>query len=292
MGKKHKKHSGSVKNLRDNNKYVNSVDFSEGEVDENCKLVAIDTNIFIDLSHMNDSEVYAHRRGHQAKFVENMYKLKLLAKSGEYKFVIMPGVLRELNAHGMSEKEKEFMEKYCVYYEPIDKAEFARESVYLARKYISSGAMKESSAPVGDALIMAQASLAGINILTNNYKDFVIFNRSEFFTDAYGDIVPDTRIYEYEEDKVPSDVTKFNEENLFAFLAYKQRTRAIAIAEVNEKNNLVFPNKNGFKIIPMPFTAMDYIGKKGSKSGLMHTEHFNTSVDLSKFLITEYEMGE
>lgn len=292
MGKRHKKHIKSVKKFKDDNKYVDLNDFSEGKVEENCTLIAIDTNIFIDLSHMNESDVYAHRRGHQAKFVETMYKLKLLAESGKYKFVIMPGVFRELNVHGMSEKEKEFMSKYCVYYEPVDKAEFARESVYLARKYISSGAMKESDAPVGDALIMAQASLAGINILTNNYKDFVIFNRSEFNTDAYGDIVPDTRIYDYEEDNVPTDVTKFNEENLFAFLAYKQRTRAIAIADVNEKNNLVFPNKNGFKIIPMPFTAMDYIGKKGAKSGLMQTEHFNTTVDLSKFLITEYEMGE
>ena len=268
------------------------LDFSEEKVDENCKLVAIDTNIFIDLSHMDVKDFYSNRRGPQAKYVETMFKLKLLAESGKYKFVIMPGVFRELNTHGMSINEKEFMSKYCVYYEPIDKAEFSRNVVYLARKYIIEGAMKESSAPVGDAIIMAQASIAGINILTNNYKDFVIFNRREFFTDSYGDIVPDRRIYEYAEENIPTDVTKFNEEKVFAFLAYKQRTRAIAIADVNEQNNLVFPNKNGYKVIPMPFTVMDYIGKKGAKSGLMHTEQFNTSVDLTKFLVTKYEMGE
>ena len=258
---------------------------------KNCKLVAIDTNVFIDLSHMRNGEQYKYQKGKDARFHESLYNLKQMSLNGQVRFVILPTVFQELNIHGMSETEREFMSKCCVIYQPVNKVEFARQVVEVAKKYIEQGVMKQSNTPFGDAKIMAEASVSGINILTSNLKDFVLYDPKLYDTDKLGDIVPNQRFFEYEEEKIPSDVSKFNEEGVFAFLAYKQRTRAIDIAKVNEGFNLIYPTKTGFKVIPMPFSVMDYVGKKGAKSGLKNSKQFDTEVDLSKVFLAEYDFG-
>lgn len=296
MSKKHGKHH--YHNSYGNNSKNNHTGVKENKIVElkdninsNCKLVAIDTNVFIDLSHMRHGEDYKYRKGKEARFFENMYNLKRMAETGQVKFVILPTVFKELSVHGMSENEKAFFNKNCVLYEPVNKIEFSRQVAEITRKYIEQGVMKRSKTPFGDAIIMAESAVSGINILTNNLKDFILYDPDMYTEDKLGDIVPSQRYFEYDEEQIPSDISKFNEEGVFAFLAYKQRTRAIDIAKVNETFNLIYPTKTGFKVIPMPFSVMDYMGKKGAKSGLKSTKQFDTETDLSKVFLAGYEFG-
>lgn len=255
---------------------------------DDCQLVAIDTNVFIDMSHhMRDNKKVTG-------FYGKIREIRLKAEQGQIRFVITPSVLSELAVHGLSPIEVEFIKKYCVILEPKDKQAFAKEAVSLSREYIRSGAMKPSNTPWGDALIMAESTIAGLNILTNNYKDFVVYKdehggSKRYKHDKYDDIVPRTN---YKDDYIPENLTHMNENELVSYLKLKKRFRALDIGRVNYGMNYGYKNKNGYTVIPMPFTTTDYIGKRSEKEGLWRTNQFVTNFNSSKLDLVPYEMGQ
>ena len=239
---------------------------------DTCQLVALDTNVFIDMSHGANQK----RPSSGSIFYSKIMEIKDKAEKGLVKFVITPSVFGELSVHGLSQVEKDFINKYCYILKPKNPEEFARKVVELSNEYIRSGKMAGTSKPFGDAKIMAECAVAGLNVLTNNYRDFIIYyeDKDRYKHDGYGDIIPRAN---YNERNNPTDVTHFNKNELVRFLRYKKRLRALDIGSINNALGYSYRNRNGYDVCPMPFTTMDYMGKMSEKQGLFRTNQFVTN---------------
>lgn len=140
-------------------------------------VVALDTNTFISMAKLDPNVNFQH--GTKMGFNQSCRDIRRMAANGHVKFIITPTVLAEI-MRGLTEKEKLFLDEYCFIYLPKDEALFARQTYELARQYTSTSTMRtelENGQPTKDALIMAEATILGLSLLTNNVKDFTNYDR-------------------------------------------------------------------------------------------------------------------
>ena len=259
------------------------------EVSNETQLVAIDTNVFLDMAHrmvgsMDNNGILTDN------FYDRLEIIRELANQKKVKFVVTPVVLNELLHHGLSKSEVHFMNRYCLILKPKNKEQFASLTNDLAREYIKSGIMKMGKGQhrFNDSFAMAEAAVAGLNLLTNNIRDFIIYDevRSEYKFDEYGDLVPKKG---YKDEMIPAKKSNFNENEINEYLKIKGYTRAFEIRKLNNGILLSYTNRNGFKVIPTPFTTIDYIGKNKHTEGLWKSNQFVTNFNSKDFELTSYE---
>lgn len=139
-------------------------------------VVALDTNTFISMAKLDPNVNFQH--GVKMGFNQSCRDIRRMAANGHVKFIITPTVLAEI-MRGLTEKEKQFLDEYCFIYLPKDEELFARQTYALARQYTSTSTMRaelENGQPTKDALIMAEATILGLSLVTNNVKDFTNYD--------------------------------------------------------------------------------------------------------------------
>lgn len=191
---------------------------------QNPDIVAIDSNVFITLAKISTDFVKKKNRG--AEFTEKIRIMKRKCVGKTLKFVILPSVLKEIYPT-LSKKEAAFLNEYCLILDPKDKKRFAKMSYELAETYCDAGVMKSKDGkPTMDAIIMAEATISGLNLVTNNSRDFLSYEKAEMKqrTDK--------------KDKSP---------------------RATDIAKLNKKLGYVYETKKLEKFTPKPFSSSQYV---------------------------------
>lgn len=252
------------------------------------RLVAIDSNVFIDLA----GEWVGHRadvREVTDNFYDRLAFLRKMVERGKLKLVITPTTFRELTSHGLPHNEQKFMEKYCILMQPKDKVAFARQVNRLMSMYVKSGIMPVGKKhPYGDAMIMAEATIAGLNLLTNNYRDFILFEEDRGFykKDEFGDLIPKQK---FSDTMIPKHSSDMNEKKLSSYLRLKGRFRALEIGKINRKMNYSYVNSRGCVVTPMPFTTLDFIGKTNEEEGLWCSNQFLTNFNNNELFLSTYE---
>ena len=261
---------------------------SNGSKKGNCQLVALDTNVFIRMSH--NLKGNNGRDKNETLLIKRLEAMRKKADKGLIKFVITPSVLGELTQGQLTKTEKYFLRKYCVVLQPKNEVEFAVKTAKLMKEYIGKGVMESPKTRYGDARIMAECTIAGLNLLSDNYKDFVIYGEvhDNYRYDQDGDFVPKGG---YSEKNIPSEIAGFSEKQVVDYLRYKKRDRALSIGVINDEQGYSYVNKKGYKVTPMPFTSMDYIGKNPSKQGLWKTAQFAGQYNSQEFDLTAYGNG-
>lgn len=260
-------------------------------VSSGVQLIALDTNVLLDMAH----DLNGVRKDVGIKrdnFFDRMAEIRKLAEKGKIKFVIPSTVLQELFVSGISFSEQKFIKNYCLVLQPKNKDAMAEKVSKLTMSYVKEGIIPRGKPhPYGDAMIMAQATVAGLNILTNNYKDFEVYDDELNFykIDKLGDYVPKKQ---YSDDMIPEDTSTLNENELEEFLKLKGRYRAVAIGKFNNENGYSYVNKKGFKVKPMPFTTMDFIGKLSKEEGLWRSSQFTTNFNFNEFNLVPMESGK
>lgn len=186
---------------------------------------ALDTNVFISMASVG-TEIGPDCK--KQGFYGKIRDMKRLAQAGHLKFVITPSVLseiarqkREMNPK-IREKEIQFLKDYCYVYIPENEDDFVAETYKLAKIYIDSAVMKSEDKRFMDALIMAESSILGINLISNNVRDF-----SYYMEDSYVDRV--------------------------------KAKRAKDIQRINEKNGYMYHTTDGQKIVPRPYTSEEFL---------------------------------
>lgn len=203
--------------------------------------VAIDTNVFIELSHISVDYVPKKK---DAGFRNILRSIKRLNRSGHVKFVITPTVLAEIMRVGkdikpsVRQRELDFLKEHCLVYTPENEADFATKTYNLASDYLEAGVMQvRKRNNFGDALIMAEASLLGLNLLTMNSSDF------SYYDDEYGN-------------------------------KRKKHHRANDIMQLNKNKKLSYTTMAGMRVTPRPYLPEEFIelfksgmfeGKKNAK---------------------------
>ena len=145
-------------------------------------IVAIDTNAFITMSRLDEN--FSSKHGAKFGFKQSCRDIKRMAANEHVKFIITPTVYFEIKQGWAKEgfttqKEKDFLEKYCFVYEPKNADAYARKVSALAYQYIQKNAMNnDGGKPMRDALIMAEATILGLSLITNNVRDFTNYNPS------------------------------------------------------------------------------------------------------------------
>lgn len=258
------------------------------EVDKSVQLIALDSNVFIDMSHE-----MAGKRRDVAEVTENFYDrlaaIRKLAENGKVKFVIPPTVLQEITVSGLNKSECDFIQKYCLIMQPKGKKETAEKISKLTMEYVRSGIMPRGKKhPYGDAMIMAQATVGGLNLLTNNYRDFEVYDTELNFykKDKLGDFIPKKK---YNDSMLPKNTRNLNENQLEYYLKTKGRYRAVEIGHLNRGWGYSYKNKNGYTVTPMPFTTIDFIGKEKNEEGLWLSNQFTTNFNSEEFDLVPYE---
>ncbi len=138
-------------------------------------VVAIDSNVFIEMAKLDADFQPKHRR--DCGFKQTVRDMKRMAVNGHIKFIILPTVFSEI-IKGLTEKEHQFLNDYCYIYNPKNPDEFALNVANIANIYISTSTMRsEDNHPMKDALIMAEATVAGLSLITNNVKDFTNYDK-------------------------------------------------------------------------------------------------------------------
>lgn len=140
-------------------------------------VIALDTNTFITMANLDPEQNVKH--GVKIGFKQSCRDIRRMAANGHVKFIITPTALAEI-MRGLTEKEKTFLNGYCFIYNPADEELFALQTYALARQYTSASIMrgeKEDGKPTKDALIMAESTIIGLSLLTNNVKDFTNYDR-------------------------------------------------------------------------------------------------------------------
>lgn len=250
------------------------------------RLVAIDTNVFIDLLCASGA---IKKKKNCNCFSSKLRDTLSLIERGEFKVVITPTVLSELCVgNHFSKKEVDFLQKYCVMLTPKDPVSFAKNVLKLSEAYTNYGVMDYDNGGVSnDARIMAECTLAGVSLLTNNYRDFIIYRdeKSEYMHDSYGDIVPKVG---YKERNIPEISASSGTEDVARLLKYKGRYRALDIAACNKKLGFG-KSASGAAVYPMPMTTMDFIGKTSEKQGLRNTKQFSARLVSKDFSLEPYQ---
>lgn len=186
-------------------------------------IVAVDTNLFFELVSKNEN--YVPSKKDKNGFYNTVRSMKRKCMNGSLKIVILPQVWEEIKDN-LDNREKEFLQKYCLMLEPKDPVAYAEKVAKLATTYVKTGAMNdenENGSATSDAIIMAQSSVAGLNLVTCNYKHF-----------------------------------------LYYFLSTKKkmqqvdRERADDIEEINSKFGLHFVMNNGEQFVPRPHSPAEY----------------------------------
>ena len=186
-------------------------------------VIAVDSNVFFAIVSTNEN--YIPKKSDKNGFYNTIRSLKRKCINGSLKIAILPQVFEEIKDN-LDHREKEFLEKHCVFVEPKNKADFAKKSVILALDYIRKGAMEdenENGLPSSDAIIMAQSSVAGLNLVTSNHKHFLYY--SKFINKHKKEVV---------------------------------RTRADDIEEINSRHGFYFEMKNGETFVPRPYSPAEY----------------------------------
>lgn len=138
-------------------------------------VVAIDSNVFIEMAKLDADFQPKHRR--DCGFKQTVRDMKRMAVNGHIKFIIMPTVFSEI-VKGLTEKEQQFMNDFCYIYNPSDPSEFVLKVLNIANVYTSTSTMRsEGGHPMKDAIIMAETTVAGLSLVTNNVKDFTNYDK-------------------------------------------------------------------------------------------------------------------
>lgn len=188
------------------------------KVKHDPSIVAIDTNVFISLAAVD--AYYEPKDRSKAGFLQTVRDMKRLAITGNLKFIITPTVLYEINKK-LSDEEKKFLDEYCYIFIPKHPEDYSLAVTNLSKQYIQRGVMRadKNHVPERDAEIMAEATVLGVNLITNNFTDF--------------------KNYDKEEHK-------------------KSGARSTDIETVNERLDYAI-DVNNMKIIPRPYTSYEYL---------------------------------
>ena len=186
-------------------------------------IVAVDTNLFFELVSKNEN--YVPTKKGQNGFYNTIRSMKRKCINGSLKIIIVPQVWEEIKDN-LDNREKEFLQNYCLFLEPKNPEDFAEKTARLATSYIKTGVMKDENGDgslSSDAIIMAQSSIAGLNLVTCNYKHFLYYFSSS---------------------------KKKNQQH--------GRERADDIEEINSKFGLYFVMNNGESFVPRPHSPAEY----------------------------------
>ncbi len=138
-------------------------------------VVAIDSNVFIEMAKLDADFKPKHRKN--CGFKQTVRDMKRMAVNGHIKFIILPSVFSEIIT-GLTEKEEQFLNDYCYIYNPKNPEDFALKVANIANIYTSTSTMRSKDKhPMKDALIMAEATVAGLSLITNNVKDFTNYDK-------------------------------------------------------------------------------------------------------------------
>ena len=184
------------------------------------QIVAIDTNIFIRATQVGLDEEVDDSKG----YFKRMQIIKRKAANGSLKLVILPQVFSEITAGKLTADERDLLQNYCTILSPKDPDEYARKVKELADKYVKSGVMKtENGKPTQDVIIMAQATVAGLNLISDNFVDFYLYRCGKV---------------DFEKD---------------------ESRRAKDIQNINEKMGYSFTTITGDDFVPRPYTSKEYV---------------------------------
>ena len=187
-------------------------------------IVAVDTNTFLDMVQTNEN--FVPKKGAKTGYYNTIRSLKRKCINGSLKIVILPQVWEEIKEN-LDNREKEFLQNYCLFLKPKDPAKYAAEVAKLAFSYVKTGVMNDKDKNeeiASDAVIMAQCSAAGINLITGNRRHFLF----------------------YEE----NDRRKRRKAVI--------RDRADDIQDINSRHGKYFEMKNGKSFIPRPYSPAEF----------------------------------
>lgn len=186
-------------------------------------IVAVDTNMFFNIVSSNEN--YVPKKGDRHGFYDTIRSIKKKCINGSLRIVILPQVWEEIKDN-LDNREKEFLSEYCFFIEPKDSVKFATKTAKLVYNYIKSGVMEDENGnktATSDSIIMAQSSVAGLNLITCNHKHFLYYKHG----------------------------TKHNKREI-------KRDRADDIQEINSKHGYYFEMKNGKSFVPRPCSPAEY----------------------------------
>lgn len=198
-------------------------------------VIALDTNTFITIANLDPEVNFKH--GQKVGFNQSCRDIRRMAENGNIKFIITPTAFAEILV-GLKPKEKEFLDRFCFIYKPKDEEKFARKVYELARQYTSTSTMRtelENRQPTKDALIMAEATILGLSLITNNVKDFTNYDR-----------------HRHE----------------------KSGKRTLDIAHINDRMGYSF-KVNDKKLVPMPCTSFEYLQNFREKNFIAKPEVYD-----------------
>lgn len=186
---------------------------------ENFKpsVVALDTNAFITMATLDAD--FNSKHGEKFGFYQSCRDMKRMARNGHIKFIITPTAFAEI-AKGLREKETDFLQNFCYVYKPENEADFALKVYNLATQYMKTSTMRsENGRPTKDALIMAESTILGLSLISNNVKDF-------------------------------NNYDKYRKE--------KKGKRKDDIMHINDRMGYAC-GINGQKVVPAPYTSFEYL---------------------------------
>ena len=186
-------------------------------------IAAVDSNVFFMLASSN--ETYLPKKKDKNGFYNTIRSLKRKCMNGSLKIAILPQVWKEIEAN-MDNREREFLKNYCFFIEPKNIEEYATKVAKLAHDYIKSGVMEDEDKNLSitaDAIIMAQSSIAGLNLITSNQKHFLYYDHG----------------------------IKKNKKEVI-------RNRADDIEKINSRHGLYFEMNNGVSFVPRPCSPAEY----------------------------------
>lgn len=187
-------------------------------------IVAVDTNTFLDIVQTNED--FVPKKGAKNGYYNTIRSLKRKCINGSLKIVILPQVWEEIKEN-LDNREKEFLENYCLFVEPKDPAKFADQVSKIAFHYVKDSVMEKGDADetiASDAIIMAQCAVSGLNLITGNRRHFLFYQENS---------------------------RKKRRKTVI-------RDRADDIQNINSRHGKYFEMKNGKSFIPRPYSPAEF----------------------------------
>lgn len=206
-------------------------------------IAAVDSNVFFMLASSNETNI--PKKKDKFGFYNTIRSLKRKCMNGSLKIAILPQVWDEIKEN-LDNREREFLENYCFFVEPKNSEDFASKTAKLAYDYIKSGVMDDENGnktPTSDAIIMAQSSISGLNLITSNQKHFLFY-----FHGLKGK---------------KKDVV---------------RDRADDIEKINSRHGLYFEMNNGTHFVPRPHSPAEFF--ELFKGGYFYEQNEYSEIDL------------